>query len=159
VRRAVRHPNGDPFALDNRFRGGDTVQNTVGVLGFDFSLYRIQPVGPADYTSVNPRPAAPEEVGGRLTVAAGDLAFSFVGTSNATLVPSGKVTLGGSGVNRTITIAATPKTSGTAVLTFSLSDGIYSTTFIVTVQVGTDANETIGGTSGADLLVGLGGTT
>jgi len=66
----VRHPNGDPFSLTNRFRGGDTVANTVGVMGFDFSLYRIQPTAPADYTSVNPRPVEPEEVGGRLRAAA-----------------------------------------------------------------------------------------
>ena len=32
--------------------------------GYDFSLYRIFPTGPADYTAVNPRPAAPEPVGG-----------------------------------------------------------------------------------------------
>ena len=50
--------------MRNRFRGGDTVQNAVGVLGYDFSLYRIFPTGPADYTAVNPRPAAPEPVGG-----------------------------------------------------------------------------------------------
>jgi predicted extracellular nuclease len=66
----VRHPNGANFALDNRFRGGDLVENTVGVLGFDFDLYRIQPTGSADYTSVNPRPSAPEAVGGSLRVAA-----------------------------------------------------------------------------------------
>jgi predicted extracellular nuclease len=66
----VRHPNGGTFALNNRFRGGDTVANTVGVLGFAFSLYRIQPTGPADYTAVNSRPAEPEDVGGRLKVAA-----------------------------------------------------------------------------------------
>jgi uncharacterized protein len=66
----VRHPNGGNFALNNRFRGGDTVANIVGVLAFDFSLYRIQPTGPADYTSVNPRTAAPEPVGGSLRVAA-----------------------------------------------------------------------------------------
>ncbi len=53
-----------PFSLTNLFRGGDTVQNAVGVLGYDFSLYRIVPTGPADYTAVNPRPAAPEPVGG-----------------------------------------------------------------------------------------------
>jgi hypothetical protein len=67
---ALRHPNGLPFALDNRFRGGDTVQNAVGVLGYDFSLYRIVPTGPADYAAVNPRPASPEPVGGSLRVAA-----------------------------------------------------------------------------------------
>ncbi len=66
----LRHPNGLPFALDNRFRGGDLVTNTVGVLGYDFNLYRIVPTGPADYTAANPRPAAPEAVGGSLRVAA-----------------------------------------------------------------------------------------
>jgi len=66
----LRHPNGGNFALDNRFRGGDHVQNTVGVLGFDFSLYRIQPTGPADYATANPRQAAPEPVDGSLRVAA-----------------------------------------------------------------------------------------
>ena len=65
---SLRHPNGDPFSLTNRFRGGDTVQNTVGVLGFDFNLYRIFPTGPADYVAANPRPAQPEDVGGRLKV-------------------------------------------------------------------------------------------
>jgi predicted extracellular nuclease len=67
---SVRHPNGAPFSLANRFRGGDLVTNTVGVLGFDFSLYRIQPTASAEYTPVNPRPAEPEDVGGRLKVAA-----------------------------------------------------------------------------------------
>ena len=66
----LRHPNGDPFSLANRFRGGDTVQNAVGVLGFDFSLYRIFPTGPAGYTAENPRPAEPEPVGGAVRVAA-----------------------------------------------------------------------------------------
>ncbi|HEX5838815.1 MAG TPA: ExeM/NucH family extracellular endonuclease [Anaerolineales bacterium] len=66
----LRHPNGNPFGLENRFRGGDTVQNAVGVLGFDFSLYRIFPTGPADYTASNPRPASPEDVGGSVKVAA-----------------------------------------------------------------------------------------
>src|SRR4029453_4836026 len=66
----LRHPNGAAFTLNNRFRGGDTVANTVGVLGFDFSLYPIPPTGPADYAAVNPRPAAPEPVGGNVRVAA-----------------------------------------------------------------------------------------
>lgn len=74
----LRHPNGDPFSLTNTFRGGDTVQNAVGVLGFDFSLYRIFPTGPADYTAVNPRPAAPEPVGGSLRVAAMNTLNFFV---------------------------------------------------------------------------------
>jgi predicted extracellular nuclease len=66
----LRHPNGLPFSLTNLFRGGDTVQNAVGVLGYDFSLYRIVPTGPADYVAANPRPAEPEPVGGTVRVAA-----------------------------------------------------------------------------------------
>ena len=66
----LRHPNGDPFSLSNRFRGGDTVTNTTGVLGFGFSLYRIQPTAPAQYASTNPRPAAPSPVGGSVRAAA-----------------------------------------------------------------------------------------
>ena len=66
----LRHPNGDPFTLANGFRGGDLVANTVGVMGYDFNLYRILPTGPADYTAVNPRPAAPAPVGGQLRIAA-----------------------------------------------------------------------------------------
>lgn len=66
----VRHPNGGAFSLSNRFRGGDTLQNVVGVIGYDFDVYRIQPTGPADYSAVNLRTAAPETVGGNLRVAA-----------------------------------------------------------------------------------------
>ena len=64
--------------LSNLFRGGDTVQNAVGVLGYDFSLYRIFPTGPADYTAANPRPAAPEPVGGTVRVAAMNTLNFFV---------------------------------------------------------------------------------
>ena len=66
----LRHPNGLPFSLSNLFRGGDLVTNTVGVLGYDFSLYRVVPTGPAESTAVNPRPIAPEDVGGTVRVAA-----------------------------------------------------------------------------------------
>jgi uncharacterized protein len=74
----LRHPNGSAFSLSNRFRGGDTVKNAIGVLGFDFSLYRIFPTGPADYTATNPRPAAPDPVGGTLRVAAMNTLNFFV---------------------------------------------------------------------------------
>jgi hypothetical protein len=65
----VRHPNGKAFTLDNRFRGGDKVQNATGILDYRFNLYRIQPTQGAEYTSANPR-TGPEEVAGRLKVAA-----------------------------------------------------------------------------------------
>jgi hypothetical protein len=59
----LRHPNGDPFSLDNRFRGGDLVQGATGVLGFDFNLYRVFPTAPAVHTATNLRADAPERVG------------------------------------------------------------------------------------------------
>jgi len=74
----LRHPNGATFDLTNRFRGGDTLTNIVGVLGYDFGLYRIQPTGPATYVAVNPRPASPEPVGGTVRVAAMNTLNFFV---------------------------------------------------------------------------------
>jgi uncharacterized protein len=90
----LRHPNGATFDLTNRFRGGDTVANTIGVLGYDFGLYRIQPTGGADYTSVNPRPAAPEAVGGTIRVAAMNTLNFFV-TLDTTANDSGSGPCGG----------------------------------------------------------------
>ncbi len=75
---SLRHPDGGVFALNHYFRGGDKVENTVGVLGFDFSLYRIYPTAGADYTAVNPRPSAPENTNGRLTVASQNTLNFFV---------------------------------------------------------------------------------
>lgn len=80
----LRHPNGNPFTLTNFFRGGDTVANTTGVLDFRFGLYRIQPTAPADYTSLNERPTAPEPVGGSLQVAAFNVLNYFVTLDNGT---------------------------------------------------------------------------
>jgi uncharacterized protein len=74
----LRHPNGLPFSLENRFRGGDTVANTTGVLGFDFGLYRVFPTQGGAYTAVNPRPDAPEPVGGSVRVAAMNTLNFFV---------------------------------------------------------------------------------
>ena len=65
----ARHPDGAPFTLDNRFRGGDTVTDVTGVMHYGFDLYRIQPTQGAEYTPVNLRTAAPEDVGGDVTVA------------------------------------------------------------------------------------------
>jgi predicted extracellular nuclease len=94
----LRHPNGDPFTLANRFRGGDQVANTVGVLGFDFSLYRVYATGPADYTAANPRPAAPADVtdggAGRLVVAAMNT-LNFFLTQDTTTSDTGPGPCGG----------------------------------------------------------------
>jgi uncharacterized protein len=64
----TRHPDGGEFTLDNRFRGGDTVTGVIGVIDDTFGRYRIQPTEGATHTPDNPRPAAPEAVGGDITV-------------------------------------------------------------------------------------------
>ena len=75
----ARHPNGEVFDLDNRFRGGDVVEGATGVLGYAFGDYRIQPTEGADYASTNPRPEAPEDVGGSLRVASFNVLNYFNG--------------------------------------------------------------------------------
>ncbi len=50
-------------------RIGDTTSGLTGVLGFGFSNFRLQPTAPITFTSANPRPAAPEDVGGDIKVA------------------------------------------------------------------------------------------
>jgi len=57
------HPNGQPFTLTNRFRGGDSVKNVKGIMHHAFGAYRIQPTEGADYTASNPRTGSPEIVG------------------------------------------------------------------------------------------------
>jgi uncharacterized protein len=60
----TRHPNGMGFSLSNSFRGGDTVASTLGVMSWDFNLWRIQPTGPAVYAKANLRPGPLESVDG-----------------------------------------------------------------------------------------------
>lgn len=66
----LRHPNGQPFSLTNLFRGGDLVANATGVIDYSANSYRMHPTAAADYTAVNPRPAARPDVGGDLQIAA-----------------------------------------------------------------------------------------
>ncbi|MDT7856420.1 ExeM/NucH family extracellular endonuclease [Rubrivirga sp. S365] len=74
-----RHPNGQPFTLTNRFRGGDIVQDAAGVIDFRFGLYRLQPTAPAGFTVTNPRPEQPESVGGAVRVASFNVLNYFNG--------------------------------------------------------------------------------
>jgi Ca2+-binding RTX toxin-like protein len=91
---------------------------------------------------------------GDLDTAAGDLTLALTDNDNETLVPNGNVEIGGSGANRTISITGANKQSGTAVLTFTVGDGVYSTDLTITVQIGTDLHETLTGTAGVDLILG-----
>ncbi|MDZ7801083.1 MAG: ExeM/NucH family extracellular endonuclease [Trueperaceae bacterium] len=66
----LRHPDGQAFTQDHRFRGGDLVTDAEGMLTYAFGAYRLHPTRAATYTGTNPRPTVPEEVGGALRVAA-----------------------------------------------------------------------------------------
>ena len=68
---AYPYPSGG-LSNTNRFRGGDSIRGLTGVMHWAFDAWRIQPVPERfDYTFMadNPRPTAPADVGGRLTVA------------------------------------------------------------------------------------------
>jgi predicted extracellular nuclease len=71
------HPNGSEFDLTNLFRGGDTVADVTGVLNYAFGLYRVQPTQGATHTVENPRPLAPDAVGGDLRVASANVLNYF----------------------------------------------------------------------------------
>jgi uncharacterized protein len=64
------YPSGG-LSVDNRFRGGDTIQQLTGVLQYGFGTWRMRPADSETYTftATNARTQAPEDVGGRLTVA------------------------------------------------------------------------------------------
>jgi hypothetical protein len=67
---SIPHPgNGQPFGLDNRFRGGDTITGIRGILDDAFGAYRLQPTEYGDYTVENPRPTSAPDVGGEVQVA------------------------------------------------------------------------------------------
>ncbi len=58
------------LSASNTLRSGYTVNNLTGVLEQRFGVYRVQPVGPVSFNADNPRPAAPDAVGGRVKVSA-----------------------------------------------------------------------------------------
>jgi predicted extracellular nuclease len=75
---AIHPGNGLDFTLDNRFRGGDTIAGIAGVIDDSFGLYRLQPTTYGTYGVVNPRPEAPETVGGNVRVATLNLLNYFL---------------------------------------------------------------------------------
>ncbi len=69
--RSVSNPATVPFTdVDGQvIRLGDTLTGVVGVLSYDFGVYRLQPTADPVVTRTNPRPAAPDPVGGNVRVA------------------------------------------------------------------------------------------
>lgn len=85
------------------------------------------------------------------------LSFKFISNSNTTLVPNYNIRLGGHGNQRTLWVTPRFKKSGTALLTFNLSDGTVTIPFTITVIVGTERGDTLDGTAGVDMIFGLNG--
>ncbi len=76
----IQNPNPIPYlGPDNTRRLGDTVAGLTGILDFRFSEYRVQPTVAPVFTSANPRPAAPEAVGGNIKVASSNVLNYFNG--------------------------------------------------------------------------------
>ena len=122
--------------------------------------------------AVNDAPNVPEVSGGAClsdTKASGRLDFTvsdvdgdnliFSATSsNQTLIPNSNLVTGGSGANRTLTLNAVPRKSGTATVTVTVSDGTNSpTSLTIKVNVGTPTADTITGTEEVDVIFGLAG--
>lgn len=63
------HPTGG-LSASSTLRSGYTVNGLTGVLEQRFGVYRVQPIGAVTFNPTNPRPAAPDDVGGRLKVSA-----------------------------------------------------------------------------------------
>jgi len=74
----VAYPQGGLTAA-NTLRVGDTVSVLSGVVDYRFSEYRVQPTAPVDFTHSNPRPGAPDDVGGNLKVASFNVLNYFNG--------------------------------------------------------------------------------
>lgn len=80
--------DGAPLSAVNTLRGGDSASNIVGVLTWGWSgnsasgnAWRVRPEnalgGNAQFGATNPRPAAPDTIGGRLRVASVNLLNYF----------------------------------------------------------------------------------
>ncbi len=74
----IPYPSGG-LSANNTVRAGDTITGLTGVIDHAYSDYLIYPTEPFDFTVTNPRPAAPDEVGGSVRVASLNLLNYFNG--------------------------------------------------------------------------------
>lgn len=79
-------------------------------------------------------------------------------SSNTALLPNANITVAGTGTARTVTATTVFGRTGTAVVTLTVADGHTSTTTTFTVIAGGFGNDTLTGTAGPDLLLGMLGT-
>lgn len=64
----IPYPGGG-LAAANTLRLGDRVEGLTGIVSFGFDAYRLQPTQTLRWVKANPRPAAPEPIGGQLKIA------------------------------------------------------------------------------------------
>jgi predicted extracellular nuclease len=83
----VAYPQGG-LSSSNTLRVGDSTSSVLGVMDFRRSasgfpeIWRIQPLGPDEFVHTNPRTAAPEPVGGNLTIASFNVLNFFNGNGS-----------------------------------------------------------------------------
>ena len=128
----------------------------------------VTPVNDAPTISVLTGSGSPsaclDDTSGRITLKLSDmdtnlsdLKTSAVSSSDTRLVPKSNVAFGGTGGTPTATISTVPGRTGTSTVTITVSDGQASSRMPVTVKAGGNGNDTLGGTNGADLLLGQNG--
>lgn len=66
------------FTPADSLRRGDTTTGLAGILSFGFGQYRVQPTTEPTFTERNPRPAAPDAVGGDAQVASFNVLNYFI---------------------------------------------------------------------------------
>lgn len=80
----TQNPPTVPYLTPEAVRIGDTASGVTGVLSFGFGQYRLQPTAPISFARTNPRPTAPEPVGGDVQVASFNTlnCFTTLGSQN-----------------------------------------------------------------------------
>jgi Ca2+-binding RTX toxin-like protein len=141
-------------ARDNTNLESSVVTVSITVISVnDAPVVTVSPGGSCGGTNgtINLTVSDPDTPAGNLTLSAT--------SSNTALVPNANITFGGSGSNRTMSVAAVPQaTIQSSTITITANDGQGNSSQItVTVTVGTNSNETINGTSGTDIIFGRNG--
>lgn len=94
----------------------------------------------------------------KITDADGDpLTVTLASNTNPSLVSNADIRIEGVGNLRAIFITAAAGKAGSARITFAVNDGVTSTPLVINFKVGTDSNDLINGTTGVDMLFGMGG--
>ncbi len=142
---------------------GGTASGGVDASATQSFTITVNAVNDAPTISVAPGGLFPTDASAQLNLVVADVDNSAASltlgaaSSNTQLVPNSKIAFGGTGANRTTTIAIVNGLTGTAVITLTVSDGQISSTITVTVKVGGKGSDTLVGTDGTDILFGQNG--